>query len=597
MLPASRAPDRGAASAERLDRVRAEGEGGPGAQARVQRPGRSASPRWCQLAADPGLRLPPDDRDRLGCCGRVAGLTLLAGPGPVERPGVGCRAPAAVLPQAVVGCPVRAERSDRQILAAPGTALAQQSGPAQSRALLAYDGHADAQAQTRCLRRAQPRLLKKDGKTWNPNHGSVGFACRIPTGTGTRLLKRFGYGSKAEAKAAAEHVAKLLALAPDDATRAKIGDLIMVAKRGTPLQSVEDVRRRLMLGQDPGSTGVTFGEAWSAWLSGNKRLRTSAHRRLEGIGQHWLLPALADVPLERLSGEHCIAVFDRIERINADIAAQHAAGQSLVKAEEDVRQRSVPVGVAGQHRVFAALRSVLNFEVKVTRRLAFNPVYAVRLEPEYTPEAESWSADQARRFLAHAAGDEELGLLFRVAVIGGARRGELVGLRWSGADLDTGYLRVTVPVLKLGGKLHEEERGAKTRAGRGRRIWLDAGTIGLLREHREKQYWERLTAGDDWTDKDLIFCKPDGTPHNPDRVYRRFRRLAAEAGVPVIKLHEGGRHTQASLANDAGIDAEIRRKTLGHSDAAMTSHYTHIQAEANRAAAEALAALVDGSES
>jgi integrase len=190
-----------------------------------------------------------------------------------------------------------------------------------------------------------------------------------------------------------------------------------------------------------------------------------------------------------------------------------------------------------------------------------------------------------------------LGLLFRVAVIGGARRGELCGFRWAGADLDAGYLKVTVPVYKLGGKTHEEERGAKTRAGRNRRIWLDAETIRLLREHRERHYWHRLTMGDAWTDKDLIFAQADGSPHNPDRVYRRFKRLAAEAGVPVIKLHEGGRHTQASLANDAGIDAEIRRKTLGHSDAAMTSHYTHIQAEANRAAAEALAALVDGSES
>ena len=34
-------------------------------------------------------------------------------------------------------------------------------------------------------------------------------------------------------------------------------------------------------------------------------------------------------------------------------------------------------------------------------------------------------------------------------------------------------------------------------------------------------------------------------PINADQVYRRFRALAAEAGVPVIKLHEGGRHTQA----------------------------------------------------
>jgi len=69
--------------------------------------------------------------------------------------------------------------------------------------------------------------------------------------------------------------------------------------------------------------------------------------------------------------------------------------------------------------------------------------------------------------------------------------------------------------------------------------------------------------------------------------------LAAEAGVPVIKLHEG-RHSAASLARDAEVDPEIRRRTLGHADAAMTSHYTHIEAQAHRDAAEAVASLVEG---
>jgi integrase len=61
----------------------------------------------------------------------------------------------------------------------------------------------------------------------------------------------------------------------------------------------------------------------------------------------------------------------------------------------------------------------------------------------------------------------------------------------------------------------------------------------------------------------------------------------------VIKLHEG-RHSTASPARDAEVAPEIRRKTLGHADAAMTSHYTHIEAQAHRAAAEAVAALVEG---
>jgi hypothetical protein len=65
----------------------------------------------------------------------------------------------------------------------------------------------------------------------------------------------------------------------------------------------------------------------------------------------------------------------------------------------------------------------------------------------------------------------------------------------------------------------------------------------------------------------------------------------------VIKLHEGGRHTAPSLAWTAEVAPEIRRKTLGHTDATGTSHYTHIEAQAHLAAAEAVAHLVEGARS
>ena len=239
---------------------------------------------------------------------------------------------------------------------------------------------------------ACPKLWRKDG-TWNPKHGSAGFATRVPVTGGVQQVKRFGSASKADAKDAAEAVGKLLDLAGTDSTiRARIGDMIAEAKHGAPLPALEDVRRRLGLGLDLASTGVTFGEAWTAWLTGKKRLRQSARERLEQIGEHWLLPVLQDVPLERLNATHVSEVFTRIERINAEIIAQRGDGRAYVHVEGDIRSRPRPVGTASQHRVFAALREFCNFEVRKTRRLAFNPVYAVELEPESTPEAQRWSA-------------------------------------------------------------------------------------------------------------------------------------------------------------------------------------------------------------
>jgi hypothetical protein len=60
-----------------------------------------------------------------------------------------------------------------------------------------------------------------------------------------------------------------------------------------------------------------------------------------------------------------------------------------------------------------------------------------------------------------------------------------------------------------------------------------------------------------WQDNHLVFCQPDGRPWLPDHVSKRFKRLATEAGVPVVKLKEGGRHTGNSLMYDAEIRPDL----------------------------------------
>ena len=189
--------------------------------------------------------------------------------------------------------------------------------------------------------------------------------------------------------------------------------------------------------------------------------------------------------------------------------------------------------------------------------------------------------------------DDPLGPLFRIVLLRGARRGEAVGLRWADADLDADYVRVRRPIVLVRGAVTEST--PKTKTG-DRLIRLDTETVRILKEHRTAHLRARLVAGESRQDNDLIFCRGDGTPHKPDAVSRRFKRLAALAALPLIKLHEG-RHSAASLAHDAAVDPEIRRRTLGHADAAMTAHYTHIEAEAHKAAAEAVAKLVGAASS
>jgi integrase len=83
-----------------------------------------------------------------------------------------------------------------------------------------------------------------------------------------------------------------------------------------------------------------------------------------------------------------------------------------------------------------------------------------------------------------------------------------------------------------------------------------------------------MRAGEAWQDDDLVFCRDDGRAWNPDNVSKRFKRLAAKAGVPAIKFHDGGRHTGNSLMRDAGVDQEIRMREIGHASREINDRYT-----------------------
>ena len=146
---------------------------------------------------------------------------------------------------------------------------------------------------------------------------------------------------KTEADKAAAQVWDLIKLGgADSGTQQRIGDLIFRATaRGGQLPSVEDVRRRLGLRRELDAS-ETFGEAWAAWLAGRRKARDSYANTLEQHGRNWLLPVLKDVALDRLTGEHCAMVFERIDMFNEEIEAAREAERKPVLPDASVPRPS-----------------------------------------------------------------------------------------------------------------------------------------------------------------------------------------------------------------------------------------------------------------
>lgn len=84
-----------------------------------------------------------------------------------------------------------------------------------------------------------------------------------------------------------------------------------------------------------------------------------------------------------------------------------------------------------------------------------------------------------------------------------------------------------------------------------------------------------------------VFVSRNGTPINSDNVLRRHVKPVLKAlKLPMeIDLH-AMRHTQATLADQAGATPAERQKILGHASRRMTESYTHAELDRVRPAME-----------
>jgi integrase len=374
----------------------------------------------------------------------------------------------------------------------------------------------------------------------------------------------------------------------DDALRQRIGDLVVTrTKHGGQLPTAAEVRRKLGAGLDPAAPNVTVADLVGDWFASKRSAKMSTLRGYRQHLDHYVIPFLGQIPTDRLRAEHVAAMFDTIETWNTEIVAARTDNRTP-KLDGDQRQRTKLVGVATQRRIFATLRNALNYAVRKRRLIDFNPCDGVEMPAEERDAALTWSPAQVAGFLA-AAEHDPMYLMFRLVLLRGFRRGELVGLRVADFNPETKTIAVTRPVLQLGGRIVEDT--PKSRAGR-RVVSLDAETVRLMTAHLTSRKRARLIAGQAWQDNDLIFCQDDGSVISPDRVTNRFKAIARDAGLPVIRLHDG-RHTAASLGLEAGVDIKLVSEQLGHSTTRITQDlYTHVRRELHDDAAERIVSLL-----
>jgi integrase len=209
--------------------------------------------------------------------------------------------------------------------------------------------------------------------------------------------------------------------------------------------------------------------------------------------------------------------------------------------------------------------------------------------------------------------DPVLATAIALAALTGARRGELVALRWSDIDLAVGRVRIARSLTVAGGEQHT----GPTKTHQSRDLALEPLGVTVLRRR-----WDYMVALSDEAESPLVedpyvlsYNANGATAANPDTLTHGFAGLCVQMEKPALKrLREAKpkatrsdlapgqrwpfrfhdlRHFSVTILIAAGVDVRTVAERHGHARATMTlDRYAHALPERDREAAGVLESVL-----
>jgi integrase len=203
-----------------------------------------------------------------------------------------------------------------------------------------------------------------------------------------------------------------------------------------------------------------------------------------------------------------------------------------------------------------------------------NPFAGVRLAR--APVRERFlTKEEAGRFLDAIADLESLAAMsntfadaLRLLLLTGARKTEILGLRWPEIDTARKLLILPPERTKAGGKTGE------------RRIPLSPPALEIIARRRtggERALHEADAEGGSVSRNEFVFPAAHGKGHAIG-LRRAFVKVCVKAKLPGLRIHDL-RHSFASFAIADGASLFLIGKLLGHASARTTERYAHLSGD------------------
>jgi integrase len=310
-------------------------------------------------------------------------------------------------------------------------------------------------------------------------------------------------------------------------------------------------------------TKITVQEHFEAWWEIKKeKVKPTTAENYRFILDRYILPKLGTQLLKDLTSV-------KIEKMLIELIQEHS--------ESTVRLVSI------------TLSQGLERAVK-DRLLPLNPAKGIERPKGKKRIVTPYTSSELRNLLGELE-SHRLFAFFRLLAYTGARRGEILALRWSDLDFEKATLSISKNRTRIGKTVIEQD---STKGGDGKRIvQIDSDTLRLVRDHRKRQIEERMKAGSLWQEANYIFTQENGLPLDPSTPYQLFKKTAKRLGLRSESLHSI-RHLHATELLNSGVGVHLVKDRLGHSDISTTLRiYAHIRPEQKQEVADLFARAIE----
>jgi integrase len=181
--------------------------------------------------------------------------------------------------------------------------------------------------------------------------------------------------------------------------------------------------------------------------------------------------------------------------------------------------------------------------------------------------SKSFSLEQASALLAAAEGTR-MHAYIALCLATGIRTEEARALRWQHVDFGDPAAKPPRPASAAVWRSVRAHGDTKTEKSR-RTLGLPQMAVDALQVHKQRQK-ERLAAGSEWSDWDLVFSTRTGSALDAANVRREFKSACKAAKIGDHWTPRELRHSFVSLMSSTGVPVEEIARLAGHSSSRTT---------------------------